>query len=232
MLYPCTMPESPIRLLNPRDMHRTIALSGLAALIAATTIAVATPARAQIGNIFSEPAPRPPGNVPRGNQLPPPSDDEEEVPELPDAYPGELQRDRERELGSRDERRSRGNSGRGSRHRNGGRKPTSTTPTTTPEAPAATTPTATPESTSIPVPTPPVEVPQVVVRHRQKSSKANPAVTSAGGTKAKSQKAKGPNNVASSPIHRCWARGVAGARRRPRRDRRHCSPAVSAGGSG
>jgi hypothetical protein len=83
MLYPCTMPESPIRLLNPRNMLRTIALSGLAALIAATTIAAATPARAQIGNIFSEPAPRPPGNVPRGNQLPPPSDDEEEVPELP-----------------------------------------------------------------------------------------------------------------------------------------------------
>ena len=61
-------------------MFRTIALTGFAALIAATAISLAPPARAQIGNIFSDPAPRPPGNVPRGNQLP---DDEEEVPELP-----------------------------------------------------------------------------------------------------------------------------------------------------
>ena len=61
-------------------MFRTIALTGFAALIAATIISLAPPARAQIGNIFSDPAPRPPGNVPRGNQLP---DDEEEVPELP-----------------------------------------------------------------------------------------------------------------------------------------------------
>jgi hypothetical protein len=37
-------------------------------------------AQAQIGTIFSDPAPRPPGNIPRGNQAP---DDEEEVPELP-----------------------------------------------------------------------------------------------------------------------------------------------------
>jgi hypothetical protein len=63
-------------------MFRTIALTGFAALIAATAISLAPPARAQIGNIFSDPAPRPPGNVPRG--APPPlSDDEEEVPELP-----------------------------------------------------------------------------------------------------------------------------------------------------
>jgi hypothetical protein len=61
-------------------MFRTIALTGFAALIAAAIISLAPPARAQIGNIFSDPAPRPPGNVPRGNQLP---DDEEEVPELP-----------------------------------------------------------------------------------------------------------------------------------------------------
>ncbi len=61
-------------------MFRTIALTGFAALIAATAISLAPPARAQIGNIFSDPAPRPPGNVPRGNQQP---DDEEEVPELP-----------------------------------------------------------------------------------------------------------------------------------------------------
>src|ERR1700688_1890120 len=62
-------------------MFRTIALTGFAALIAATTISLAPPARAQIGNIFSDPAPRPPGAIPRGNQ--PPPDDEEEVPELP-----------------------------------------------------------------------------------------------------------------------------------------------------
>ena len=65
-------------------MFRTIALTGFAALVAATTISLAQPARAQIGNIFSDPAPRPPGNVGRGQpvqQLP--QDDDEEVPELP-----------------------------------------------------------------------------------------------------------------------------------------------------
>ena len=62
-------------------MFRTIALTGLAALLAATTLSLAPPARAQIGNIFSEPTPRPPGAIPRGNQQAP--DDEEEVPELP-----------------------------------------------------------------------------------------------------------------------------------------------------
>ena len=61
-------------------MFRTIVLTGFAAVLAATTIALAPPARAQIGNIFSDPAPRPPSNVPHGNA---PSDDEEEVPELP-----------------------------------------------------------------------------------------------------------------------------------------------------
>ncbi len=49
--------------------------------MAAITISLAPPAHAQIGNIFSEPAPRPPGNVPRGNQ--PSPDDEEDVPALP-----------------------------------------------------------------------------------------------------------------------------------------------------
>jgi hypothetical protein len=63
-------------------MLRTIALTGFAALLAAATIPLALPAQAQIGNIFSDPAPRPPGNIPRGVQ-PPPPDDEEEVPELP-----------------------------------------------------------------------------------------------------------------------------------------------------
>src|SRR3984885_13194312 len=62
-------------------MFRTIALTGLAALLAATALPLAPPARAQIGNIFSDPPPRPPGAIPRGNQQP--SDDEEEVPELP-----------------------------------------------------------------------------------------------------------------------------------------------------
>src|SRR5882762_2000974 len=63
-------------------MFRTIALTSIAAFVAATTISLAPPAHAQIGNIFSEPAPRPPGNIPRGgNQQQP--DDEEEVPELP-----------------------------------------------------------------------------------------------------------------------------------------------------
>jgi hypothetical protein len=62
-------------------MFRTIALTGFAALLAAATIPLAPAAQAQIGNIFSDPAPRPPGAIPRGNQ--PPPDDEEEVPELP-----------------------------------------------------------------------------------------------------------------------------------------------------
>src|SRR5665213_1368483 len=72
---------SPIRFLKPREMFRTIALTGFAALVAAMTIPLAPPARAQIGNIFSDPAPRPPGNIPRGNQ--PQPEDEEDVPELP-----------------------------------------------------------------------------------------------------------------------------------------------------
>src|ERR1700757_4408913 len=61
-------------------MFRTIALTGFAALVAATAIPLAPPARAQIGNIFSDPAPRPPGSIPRGYPAP---DDEEDVPELP-----------------------------------------------------------------------------------------------------------------------------------------------------
>src|SRR6202045_1703414 len=63
-------------------MFRTIALTSIAAFVAATTISLAPPARAEIGNIFSDPTPRPPGNIPRGGNQPPP-DDEEEVPELP-----------------------------------------------------------------------------------------------------------------------------------------------------
>src|ERR1700759_3726407 len=72
--------------LKPREMHRTIVLAGLAALITglAVSVAATTPARAQIGNIFSDPVLRPPGNIPRGNQnQPPPEEDEEGVPALP-----------------------------------------------------------------------------------------------------------------------------------------------------
>jgi hypothetical protein len=64
-------------------MFRTIALTGFAALLAATAISLAPPARAQIGNIFSDPPLRPPGNIPRGNQQQQQPDDDEEVPELP-----------------------------------------------------------------------------------------------------------------------------------------------------
>jgi len=68
-------------------MLRTIAPAGISALIAfvwVVLIAPAQPARAQIGNIFADPVPRPPAGIPRGNQnQPPPSDEEEEVPALP-----------------------------------------------------------------------------------------------------------------------------------------------------
>src|ERR1700712_3127438 len=65
-------------------MFQTIALTGFAALVAASTITFAPVAQAQIGNIFSDPPLRPPGAIPRGNQPPQQApDDEEEVPELP-----------------------------------------------------------------------------------------------------------------------------------------------------
>src|SRR5256886_7081848 len=67
-----------------REMLRTIALTGLAALIAATMTSLVPPAQAQIGNIFSDPPLRPPGAIPRGTQQQQPfPDDDEEVPELP-----------------------------------------------------------------------------------------------------------------------------------------------------
>ncbi|HLZ02638.1 MAG TPA: DUF2155 domain-containing protein [Bradyrhizobium sp.] len=83
-------------------MLRTIALAGLAAPIATIALCLAvplaSPARAQgIGTIFSDPVPRPPANIPRGNQ--PPPDEEEDVPTLPQgrvlpapnrAYPGQM----------------------------------------------------------------------------------------------------------------------------------------------
>jgi hypothetical protein len=66
-------------------MFRIIALTGFAALMAATTVSLAPEARAQIGNIFSDQPPRPPGNVPRGGppQPQPQIEDDEEVPALP-----------------------------------------------------------------------------------------------------------------------------------------------------
>jgi hypothetical protein len=73
----------PIRLIKPREMHRTITVTGLAAFLAATSLALSMPARAQIGTIFSDPVPRPPGNIPRRGEPMPPPDEEEEIPELP-----------------------------------------------------------------------------------------------------------------------------------------------------
>jgi hypothetical protein len=73
-------------------MFRTFALTGFAALVAASVIAVAPEARAQIGNIFSDPPLRPPGAIPRGQQqqqrVP---DDDEQVPELPRLLPSRPQ---------------------------------------------------------------------------------------------------------------------------------------------
>jgi hypothetical protein len=66
-------------------MLRPIALAGLTALIAATAISLAPPARAQIGNIFSDQPPRPPGAIPRGRpqQQQIPEEEDDEVPDLP-----------------------------------------------------------------------------------------------------------------------------------------------------
>jgi hypothetical protein len=64
-------------------MFRIIALTGFAALMAAISVSLAPEARAQIGNIFSDQPPRPPGNVPRGGQPQPQIEDDEEVPALP-----------------------------------------------------------------------------------------------------------------------------------------------------
>lgn len=77
------MSNKPDSLLKPREMFKTITLTGLAALLAATALTVATPAQAQIGTIFSDPPPRPPGSIPRGQPQPQVPDDDEEVPELP-----------------------------------------------------------------------------------------------------------------------------------------------------
>jgi hypothetical protein len=83
-------------------MFRIIALTGFAAIMAAATVTFAPEARAQIGNIFSDQPPRPPGSIPRGGQAQPQPqpqiEDDEEVPALPQgrvlpapnrAYPGQ-----------------------------------------------------------------------------------------------------------------------------------------------
>jgi hypothetical protein len=75
------MSRALIRRLKPQ-MFRTLTIAGFAALLAAATLPLAPPAQAQLGNLFGDPSPRPPGNVPRGNQQPQ-FDDDEEVPDLP-----------------------------------------------------------------------------------------------------------------------------------------------------
>ncbi|MEK9280233.1 DUF2155 domain-containing protein [Bradyrhizobium sp. ISRA442] len=77
------MSNKPDSLLKPREMFRTLTLTGLAALLAASAMTLAPPAQAQIGTIFSDPPPRPPGSIPRGQPQPQIPDDDEEVPELP-----------------------------------------------------------------------------------------------------------------------------------------------------
>lgn len=61
-------------------MLRRLGTTGLT-LLAAVLLAAGTPARAQIGTIFSDPPPRPPGTIP--GAAPPDYDAEEDVPELP-----------------------------------------------------------------------------------------------------------------------------------------------------
>ena len=60
-------------------MIRTVATLSLAAIMAASLTSLVAPARAQIGNIFSD-RPRPPAGVPQGEAIP---DEEEDVPDLP-----------------------------------------------------------------------------------------------------------------------------------------------------
>lgn len=63
-------------------MFRTLATVLIAATAALSLTSLVGPARAQIGNIFSD-RPRPPGSVPRGEPAPEPDQEEEEVPDLP-----------------------------------------------------------------------------------------------------------------------------------------------------
>lgn len=71
------------RHLKPREMLKSLAIAGLAAVAATallSPLAIVAPAHAQLGNLFGDNPPRPPGGIPRGAPQP---DDEEEVPELP-----------------------------------------------------------------------------------------------------------------------------------------------------
>jgi hypothetical protein len=61
-------------------MVRSASLFVLATLVVAPALSLVTPAHAQIGNVFSNPPPRPPGNVPTNSMQDP---DEEDVPDLP-----------------------------------------------------------------------------------------------------------------------------------------------------
>jgi len=60
-------------------MLRNIALAGLTACV----LSLPQLAQAQFGPLFGDPPPRPPGGIPRGAPMPPPIDDDEDVPELP-----------------------------------------------------------------------------------------------------------------------------------------------------
>ena len=66
--------------MKPQPMLRVATTVSFAALIAGSLISLAAPARAQIGNIFSD-RPRPPANIQRGEPVQEP--EEEEVPDLP-----------------------------------------------------------------------------------------------------------------------------------------------------
>lgn len=66
--------------VNSQPMLRIAATVSFATLIAASLVSLATPAHAQIGNIFSD-RPRPPANIQRGEPVQEP--EEEEVPDLP-----------------------------------------------------------------------------------------------------------------------------------------------------
>jgi hypothetical protein len=67
--------------LKPREMIRTVTLVAFATLVVAPVMSLAPPAQAQIGTIFSNAPPRPPGGVPGGPGVQDP--DEEDVPDLP-----------------------------------------------------------------------------------------------------------------------------------------------------
>ncbi|MDR3467308.1 MAG: DUF2155 domain-containing protein [Xanthobacteraceae bacterium] len=62
-------------------MVRAASLVVLATLVVAPVLSLSHPVQAQIGTIFSNPPPRPPGNVPGGSQMQDP--EEEDVPDLP-----------------------------------------------------------------------------------------------------------------------------------------------------